>query len=84
MGNSNVSKIKKQPPKLTYTSKEILSLLEIDKSLTRKEICDKLNICWSTAYDSLYRLELNKLVKRLEIYPDERKKGRPKVLWVLL
>lgn len=52
----------------------IKTLLRTKKPINRTQICNKCELAWTTAYDTLIRLMQKGLVKRTEV--NDGKKGR--------
>jgi len=57
----------------------LLKTLGQNGPLTRKDICEKLDAPWTTAFDNLLKLEKKEYVKRFSVETGRR--GRPKVFW---
>jgi len=59
--------------------KRILGYLNEVKQATREEICNALNLKWTTAYDNLNYLKMKGLVRQMKEIRDSA--GRPKIYW---
>lgn len=64
---------------MTLTETKILQVLN-DSPSSRKTICQRAGIRWTTAYDALQRLEIKGLVAR---YAFKKGPGRPLIIWHL-
>lgn len=60
---------------------DILDFLWANGSSDRQEICEDLEIPWTTIYDNLEKLRKRRLVENFKIYTGNR--GRPRTYWRL-
>lgn len=66
---------------LTPTQRSILTLLQRKGSLSRKVICQDLQVPWTTVYDNLLKLKKLDLVEKF--FRSTGKRGRPIIYWKL-
>lgn len=63
---------------LNYLRKLIFNLLKISGPMSRREICMRLGIPWTTCYDNLYVLMKRGFVEK---FSKPKLRGRPVVYW---
>lgn len=66
---------------LTYFQAHIISCIEENGPLTRREFVEKLGNPRTTIYDNLVKLQKKKIVEKFS--QNNGKRGRPKIYWKL-
>lgn len=65
----------------SQTQTRLFKYIQKKKEATRTQICKKLKLAWTTAYDNLAKLLIWGYLAKKSV--SLKKRGRPKVYWVL-